>query len=279
MGRRGDGDLHGADRCGADPIQDPAGNAAVGFDRRTSKVANEYAGADRAVHGGDADLGRISHHGLHAGSDVVDHRRDAALVARELANNRFDLCTEGSSTVTTVAASQTRMHTFAGLAADTLYWVRLHSSSHGFSAWKPVRTLPATVSLELNSAGADGIYGDGDAIEVTATFDESVTVTGTPRIAFTLGTATKHLAYASGSPGTELVFTYTVASGDEDGDGIGIAANALENHGGSTVVLTSDGSTPAVLNHAAVAASASHRVDARGAGAATARRSTERRWC
>ena len=54
------------------------------------------------------------------------------------------------------------------------------------------------------------------AIEVTATFGESVTVSGTPRIAFTLGTETKHLSYASGSPGTALVFSYTVASGDED---------------------------------------------------------------
>ena len=177
-------------------------------------------------------------------------------------HNRFDLCTEGSSTVTTVPVSQTGTHTFAGLAAETLYWVRLASSSHGFSAWKPVRTLPAAVSLALNSAGADGTYHAGEAIEATATFGESVTVSGTPRIAFTLGTETKHLTYASGSPGTALVFRYTVASGDEDGDGIEIAGNALENHGGSTITLTSDGTTAAALGHEAVAASASHKVDA-----------------
>ena len=120
---------------------------------------------------------------------------------------------------------------------------------------------PVPVSLALGAAGDDGAWGIGEAIEVTATFAESVTVTGTPRIPFTLGAAAKHLAYASGSPGTALVFAYTVASGDEDTDGIEIVANALENHGGSTIKLTSDGMTDAVLGHEAVAASASHRVD------------------
>ena len=64
-----------------------------------------------------------------------------------------------------------------------------------------------------------------------------------------------------GSPGKKLVFTYTVASGDEDSDGIVIAADALANHGGSTITLTSDGATAAALDHAGVAASTSHQVD------------------
>ena len=66
--------------------------------------------------------------------------------------------------------------------------------------------------------------------------------------------------YASGSPGTALVFEYEVAGGDADGDGVAVATNALANHGGSAIALSSDG-TAATLDHAAVAASADHTVD------------------
>ena len=223
------------------------------------------------MRGGDADLGRVSHHGLHAGGDVVDDRRDAALVDHGSSNNRFDLCTEGSSTVRTVAASQTRTHTFAGLAADTLYWVRLQSSSHGFSAWKPVRTLPATVSVAVSStAGADDTYAIGDTISLTATFSENVTVTTAPaaptddnpvvgpRIAFTLGTETRHAVYDSGSGSTELVFEYEVAEGDADTDGIEVAENALELNDGA---IEDSGDGNASLTHAALAAQSAHKVD------------------
>ena len=179
-------------------------------------------------------------------------------------NHRFELCKEGSATITSTGFISGNMHTFADLDPDTQYWVRLDGACCTPSAWKPIRTLappPASVSLTVGAAGDDGTWHNGEAIEVTATFAASVTVTGTPRIAFTLGAAEKHLTYASGGPGTALVFSYTVASGDTDTDGIEIAADALENHSGSTIKLTSDGATDAALDHAAVAASTSHTVD------------------
>ena len=153
--------------------------------------------------------------------------------------------------------------TIPGSAGEHGLPVQVRAEGDGEGAWSAsVDGITAeSVSLALSAADDDDTYAAGDTIEVTATFVESVTVTGTPRIAFTLGTATKHLAYASGSPGTALVFAYTVASGDEDTDCIEIAVNALENHGGSTIVLTSDTSTAAALDHAAVAASTSHQVD------------------
>ncbi|MYB01603.1 hypothetical protein F4X90_18300, partial [Candidatus Poribacteria bacterium] len=149
------------------------------------------------------------------------------------------------------------------------YWVRViaYDYSDNFSEWYYIRTK--AVALTLNSAGSDNTYQSGDEIEVTATFGESVTVTGSPRIPFTVGHETEHADYESGSPGTELVFSYTVVGGDLDTDGIEIAANALENHGGSTINLTSSSTVEAALDHAAVTASANHKVDGGAATTAT----------
>ena len=123
-------------------------------------------------------------------------------------------------------------------------------------------TGPAVTSLAVSSdAGTDSTYAIGDTIALKATFNVAVTVdtsAGTPRIPFTLGTATKHAAYASGSTTKELEFRYTVAEGDADSDGIAVAANALALNGGAIA----DGSgNAATLDHAALAAQSAHQVD------------------
>ena len=82
-------------------------------------------------------------------------------------------------------------------------------------------------------------------------------VTG-PRIAFDVGGTPKHAVYASGSDSTELVFSYTVANGDRDADGISVAADALALNGGT---IRDEVGNAADLRHAAVAASANQQVD------------------
>ena len=123
-------------------------------------------------------------------------------------------------------------------------------------------TGPALTSLAVSSdAGTDSTYAIGDTIALKATFNVAVTVDtadGTPRIAFTLGTATEHAAYASGSGTTELVFHYTVAEGDADSDGIAVAQDALALNGGT---IADSSSNDATLDHAALAASTDHTVD------------------
>ena len=119
-------------------------------------------------------------------------------------------------------------------------------------------TGPALTALAATSSGP---YAVGEVIALTATFNVAVTVDttgGTPRIPFTLGTATKHAAYHSGSGTTALVFRYTVAAGDADSDGITVAQNALVLNGGT---IDDGSSNAATLTHAALAASADHTVD------------------
>ncbi|WP_419858624.1 SwmB domain-containing protein [Candidatus Palauibacter irciniicola] len=153
------------------------------------------------------------------------------------------------------------------LTAGTDYWVRWvgYGSNH---PWVHIRTTGGgSVSLALNSAGTDSTYHNGDAIEVTATFGENVTVTGTPQISMTIGSNTRTADYSSGSGGTDLVFSYTVVTADVDNDGIEIAADALALNGGT--IKTTVGDTAAAIDHPAVSASTAHKVDGRDAAVST----------
>ena len=137
------------------------------------------------------------------------------------------------------------------------------SASHKVSA-TTVLANPTVDLIAFYLAGDDGAFKAGDVVSAAVTFDESVTVDttgGTPQLTINVGGSDKVLRYSAGSPGTALVFSgYTVAANDEDTDGISIAANKLDANGG-TIKATAGANLDAVLTHAAVAASASHRVD------------------
>ena len=135
-----------------------------------------------------------------------------------------------------------------------------HDAEHKVDAVVPSLAAADPVWVS-SSAGDDGTYAIGDVIELTATFNEVVEATAEARIAFTLGEATKYAAYRSGSGTAELVFGYEVTEGDADGDGIEAAANALELNGGTIADPAGNEAGAAQLEHAAVAASASHKVD------------------
>ena len=107
-----------------------------------------------------------------------------------------------------------------------------------------------------STAGDDNTYKAGDTIQVTVTFSESVTVTGTPQLKLRIGTENKTADYESGSPGTALVFEYTVAANDTDTDGISIAADQL-----SGTINATDDNAAAALNYRALSTQSSHRVD------------------
>ncbi|MFB2120915.1 DUF4347 domain-containing protein [Parapedobacter sp. 2B3] len=85
------------------------------------------------------------------------------------------------------------------------------------------------------SVPADGWYVAGGTLSFTVNTNEAVTVDtggGTPRIALTVGEETVYASYQSGSGSSELVFAYTVVSGNLDNDGIEVAA-AVEPNGGT----------------------------------------------
>ena len=118
-------------------------------------------------------------------------------------------------------------------------------------------TVPTIESVAVTSdPGEDGGYAIGDEIQVGLTFSEAVTVTGTPQLTLDVGGRNRTSEYSEGSTTTQLLFTYTVLSGDEDTDGIAVVANSLALNGGAIRA----GSTNATLTHADLQAE-DHKVD------------------
>lgn len=74
-------------------------------------------------------------------------------------------------------------------------------------------TAPTAPTVVISGDTANAYVTD-DVLTLTATFNEKVIVTGTPRIAVVIGVNTRQATYASGSGSTALVFTYTVVAGD-----------------------------------------------------------------
>ena len=119
-------------------------------------------------------------------------------------------------------------------------------------------SAPYVSSLEISSApAARQTYGGGEVIELRVTFSESVTVTGTPQLVLSFngrgGSYGRAAQYVTGSGTVVLEFRYSVAEGidrltagilrllgydvppvgDEDPDGLSIAADALHLHDGT----------------------------------------------
>ncbi|MBC9933037.1 Ig-like domain-containing protein [Chitinophaga qingshengii] len=108
-----------------------------------------------------------------------------------------------------------------------------------------VNTIPpVTTKVTLP---ADGYYNATKTLTFAVTFNEPVTVTGTPSLPVIIGTGTVGATYTGGSGTTALSFSYTVQNGDTDMDGIDLGAALLLNGGtvkdpaGLDAVLTLNG--------------------------------------
>ncbi len=130
------------------------------------------------------------------------------------------------------------------------------------AAHKVAGDRPVVTGVSLGSPVTGDVFERGDTIEARVSFGRWVTVTGTPQLALTIGTATRQASYASGSGSGSLAFRYVVASGDADADGLSVGAGALGLNGG-TIAVTG-GTANALLElqtwHV-ITNSAGHKVD------------------
>ena len=125
----------------------------------------------------------------------------------------------------------------------------------------PEPSLRVSAIRFTGTPASGATYRLGEQIQAAVTFNEAVTVTGTPQLGLTVGTQTRQAVYdATQSKGTLVVFTYYVQATDMDTDGLSIAANALALNGG-TITLASDSATAASLTHAGVGTDDTRKVD------------------
>ena len=124
-------------------------------------------------------------------------------------------------------------------------------------------TTPPRVSRVAiaSNPGPDGIYAEGDVMEATVTFSETVqvdTTNGTPTLALRVGRQTRPATYDRGSNSDRPAFSYMVADGDLDTDGVSITAGRIALNGGTIQDLADN---PAVLAYEAVPPQPGHAVD------------------
>ena len=127
---------------------------------------------------------------------------------------------------------------------------------------------PAVTGIAITStvpSNQDGKYKIGDAIAVTLTFDEIIVVTGTPKLEITVGSAGKSASCArkgnSGDDRKRLECTYTVAEGDADANGIGVATGKLTLPTTPAASIKDGSNRDATFGYTAIADSAGHKVD------------------
>ncbi len=118
---------------------------------------------------------------------------------------------------------------------------------------------PRVRAIRFSSSPARGdTYARGELIEVEVEFDRTVTVSGTPGLALTVGAHTRYAAY-SASWSEHAYLIYRVQEDDRDEDGISIPANVLIVIGGA--ITAADGTTEADLGHDALAADPGRKVN------------------
>ena len=125
-----------------------------------------------------------------------------------------------------------------------------------------VATVPEVIRVGISSSPSNGTaYGAGESIAVWVRFTTRIETTGSPRLALSVGSQTRHASFSGPSRDRDAVFfRYQVQSDDVDTDGIGIVANALTLNGGS---IRSEGGTDAALDLGAhaITNAADHKVD------------------
>lgn len=85
----------------------------------------------------------------------------------------------------------------------------------------------------ITSSTGNGFYSTGSVISIQVTFDEIVTVTGTPQLTLETGTTDAVVNYTSGTGTNVLTFTYTIAAGQASLDLDYISTSGLALNGGT----------------------------------------------
>ena len=131
-----------------------------------------------------------------------------------------------------VATSTTYTFTTADANHGTQYRA-VFTNAAGTATTAPATLLQATSAVATGATGpAAGAYKAGTPLDLTVTYDQAVTVTGTPRVPITVGGVSRSATYTGGTGTTALTFRYTVQAGD---NGVLAASRLIVMNGGTII--------------------------------------------
>ena len=238
----------------------PATNAAPVFTSAAAFSADENQTAVGTVMATDADAGDTVTYAVTGGDDQARFQIDptSGVLTFTAAPDHESPADDGTNNVYQVTVTATGGTGGRAMTATQDISVTVND----------VDETPAVTDVDVTStptAAAD-TYGRDETIEVTVTFDQAVTVTGTPRIQLRIGGGDpQHLKwadYAGGTGTTALVFAYTVQAGDQDYNGIFIEANELFLNSGTIQGVDDD--VAATLTYTRQGTQSGHKVDGSG---------------
>lgn len=123
---------------------------------------------------------------------------------------------------------------------------------------------PSITSVSIRTRPANGTaYRAGEIVEVAVTFSEALRIGGSPQLDLDIGGEARTATFAGYDSIDTAIFQYTVAEGDADPDGIGIAANSLRLNDGE---IHDGAGNAAGLSHDDVAADGGQQVDSSAHG-------------
>ena len=140
-----------------------------------------------------------------------------------------------------------------GTSDRIFVFISVNGDVHTPNIEQQVEIVPPTVdgTPSVSGAGTDAQWSVGETVGVTVTFSEAVDVDtsgGTPSIGIGLGgTAARSATYASGTGTTELVFEYTLVSGDGSHGYMAVTPDSLALNGGT--IRSAGSGVDALLAH------------------------------
>jgi LPXTG-site transpeptidase (sortase) family protein len=175
-------------------------------------------------------------------STAADQEGDPYQLEVEAILNAATFTDSATCTSSQVNSGSEASVTCGPLAAGSYKWqYRFVDTNGGASAWtlfgasNPdfVVDLGAPIVMNVTSTKPDGVYSVGEVINILITFNEPVSVIGTPQLTLETGITDRTADYVSGSGTDTLTFTYNVQAGDTSLDLDYVAATALALNGGS----------------------------------------------
>ena len=159
------------------------------------------------------------------------------------------------ATTTQVVAPVTTTSTIA--TATTATTVAATTTTTTSTTTTTVSTaIPKISSVAIRSPGTDGIYHVGQFVRVAFVFSMPVTVSGSPYVMLDATNIGK-TPFLDGNGTTNIMFSYTVATGDVENSGVGLIANSIVLNGGTIKSATG---VSADLTHARISRSGSRLV-------------------